>query len=80
MKVDFIWCQAGYVQQGDTCVKCSHNCVDCEPGQLLKDYDCVASCGNYYYKSGNSCLHCHSSCKTCADKESNKCLSCKSSS
>lgn len=48
-----------YPECHDTCVSCTegsqHHCIQCKPGLLWRDGQCVARCGSSFYQDGGQC-------------------------
>ena len=72
-------CIEGTYLSGNTCLKCTNNCVTCSGSSS----NCL-SCRTDYIFSQNTCIatgsNCDPTCLTCTDKNINSCLSCVSTS
>ena len=81
-------CPRGYFDHEQWCLKCSHNCAECQVSmeicmycnadKVWRDLGCHDSCGpgRFDVKGTRRCGRCHHTCKTCFGFNANQCLSC----
>ncbi|ELK16427.1 Extracellular matrix protein FRAS1 [Pteropus alecto] len=61
-----------------TCSQSPDNCDLCQdPTKLLRNRQCVHSCGPGFYQAGALCLVCHESCSACWGPTEKHCLACR---
>jgi len=79
-------CKNGYFLSTDKCLSCDSNCVTCTSASTkclscastlyLRNFECVAACGDGFYEvTGKICNQCPPGCTTCTASE---CLTCDS--
>jgi hypothetical protein len=81
-------CPRGTIPIKGACVKCADsNCLSCDPSNIsqcnacnersvLKNGQCVTTCGNFFYENERVCTPCPENCLTC---NKDKCFECSDS-